>query len=41
MTNYPALAINGARIAPDAETVYGFIAGLYEANDFTFERLAA
>jgi death-on-curing protein len=38
---YTFLAINGARIAPGAEAVYGFIAGLYETNDFTFERLAA
>jgi death on curing protein len=38
---YTFLAINGTRIAADAELAYGFIAGLYEANDFTFENLAA
>jgi hypothetical protein len=31
---YTFLAINGARITADA--AYGFIAGLYEAGDFTF-----
>jgi len=29
------------REAADAEAVYGFIAGLYEANEFTFENLTA
>ena len=38
---YTFLAINGARIAADAETAYAFVAGLYGANDFTFEKLAA
>lgn len=38
---YTFLAINGRRITADAQAAYGFIAGLYEANDFTFERLAA
>src|ERR1700745_2449502 len=38
---YTLLAINGARIAPDAKAAYVFIAGLYETNDFTFEKLAA
>ena len=38
---YTFLAINGTRITADAEAAYGFIAGLYEANDFTFENLAA
>jgi death-on-curing protein len=37
---YTFLAINGTRITADAEAAYGFIAGLYEANDFTFENLA-
>jgi hypothetical protein len=31
----------GARITADAEGVYGFIAGLDEANEFTIENLAA
>jgi death-on-curing protein len=30
-----------ARIAADAKAAYVFIAGLYETNDFTFEKLAA
>jgi death-on-curing protein len=38
---YTFLAINGARITADAETAYMFIAGLYEANNFTFGNLAA
>lgn len=38
---YTFLAINGARIAADAKAAYVFIAGLYETNDFTFEKLAA
>jgi hypothetical protein len=33
--------INGARIAADAKAAYVFIAGLYETNDFTFEKLTA
>ena len=37
---YTFLAINGMRITADAEAAYDFIAGLYEANDFTFEKLA-
>jgi len=37
---YTFLAINGIRITADAEAAYDFIAGLYEANDFTFENLA-
>jgi death on curing protein len=36
---YTFLAINGMRIAADAEATYDFIAGLYEANAFTFENL--
>ena len=40
-TAYTFLEISGARITADAEGVYGFIAGLYEANEFTFENLAA
>jgi death-on-curing protein len=38
---YTFLSINGMRIAADAESAYGFIAGLYEASDFTFENLLA
>jgi death on curing protein len=38
---YTFLAINGARITADAEAAYGFIAGLYEAGDFTFVNIAA
>jgi death on curing protein len=38
---YTFLAINGARIAADAEATYIFIARLYKANDFSFEHLAA
>lgn len=38
---YTFLAINGTRITADAELAYGFIAGLNEANDFTFENLVA
>jgi death-on-curing protein len=37
---YTFLAINGMRITADAEAACDFIAGLYEANDFTFENLA-
>jgi death on curing protein len=40
-TTYTFLAINGARITADAESAYPFIARLHEANDFTFENLAA
>jgi death-on-curing protein len=36
---YTFLAINGMRIAADAKAAYDFIAGLYEANAFTFENL--
>ena len=36
---YTFLVINGMRITADAEAAYDFIAGLYEANDFTFENL--
>ena len=38
---YTFLAINGTNITADAESAYGFITGLYEANDFTFENLLA
>jgi death-on-curing protein len=36
---YTFLAINGARITADADNAYVFISGLYEANDFTCEKL--
>ena len=36
---YTFLAINGMRVTADAEAAYEFIAGLYEADDFTFENL--
>ena len=38
---YTFLAINGALITADAKAAYVFIAGLYETNHFTFEKLAA
>ena len=38
---YTFLSINGTRITADAESTYGFITGLYEANDFTFVNLLA
>jgi len=40
-TTYTFLAINAARITADAESAYAFITRLHEANDFTFENLAA
>jgi death on curing protein len=36
---YTFLAINGAPLAADAEETYVFVAGLYEANQFRFEKL--
>jgi death-on-curing protein len=36
---YTFLAINGARLTADAEETYAFIAALYEANQFRFDRL--
>jgi death-on-curing protein len=38
---YTFLAINGTRITANAEATYTLIAGLYEANNFTFGSLAA
>jgi death-on-curing protein len=38
---YTFLAINGARITADSGAAYDFISRLYEADDFTFEKLAA
>jgi death on curing protein len=36
---YTFLAINGARLTADAEETYVFVAGLYEANQFGFDKL--
>jgi death-on-curing protein len=36
---YTFLAINGARLMPDAEETYAFITTLYESNQFSFEKL--
>src|ERR1017187_1509689 len=36
---YTFLAINGARLTADAEETYAFVAGLYEANQFSFDKL--
>ena len=36
---YTFLAINGARLTADAEATYAFVAGLYEANQFSFDNL--
>src|SRR5271154_6526051 len=36
---YTFLAINGARLTADAQETYEFVAGLYEANQFTFDKL--
>jgi death-on-curing protein len=36
---YTFLAINGARLTAGAEETYAFVATLYEANDFSFDRL--
>jgi death-on-curing protein len=36
---YTFLAINGARLTADAEQTYAFVAGLYEANEFSFDKL--
>src|ERR1700680_501709 len=37
---YTFLAINGARLTADADETYTFVAGLYEANEFGFDKLA-
>src|SRR5579871_2543266 len=37
---YTFLAINGVRLTPDPNETYEFIAGLYGANQFRFEKLA-
>jgi death-on-curing protein len=36
---YTFLAINGARLTADAQETYSFIAALYKANQFTFDKL--
>jgi death on curing protein len=36
---YTFLAINGARLTADAEKTYAFVIGLYEANQFSFDKL--
>ena len=37
---YTFLAINGVQLKADAEETYAFVAGLYEANRFSFPYLA-
>jgi death-on-curing protein len=36
---YTFLEINGARFTADAEETYAFFAALYEANQFSFDKL--
>jgi death-on-curing protein len=36
---YTFLAINGARLTADAQETYVFVAALYDANQFSFEKL--
>jgi death-on-curing protein len=36
---YTFLAINGARLSADARQTYDFVASLYEANQFSFDKL--
>ena len=36
---YTFLAINGARLTADAQETYVFVAALYEANQFSFDKL--
>jgi death-on-curing protein len=36
---YTFLAINGARLTADAEETYVFVISLYEANQFSFDKL--
>jgi death on curing protein len=36
---YTFLAINGARLGADAQETYVFLAALYEANQFNFNKL--
>jgi death-on-curing protein len=37
---YTFLALNGGRLTADAEETYAFVARLYEANQFGFNKLA-
>src|ERR1700689_619394 len=37
---YTFLAMNGARLTANAEETYVFVAALYEANQFSFEKVA-
>ena len=36
---YTFLEINGGRLVADAEETYAFVAGLYEGNEFRFDKL--
>ena len=36
---YTFLAINGARLTPDAEETYAFVIALYQSNQFGFDKL--
>jgi death-on-curing protein len=36
---YTFLAINGARLTADSQAAYVFVARLYEANQFSFDKL--
>ena len=36
---YTLLAINGARLTADAQETYVFVAALYEASQFSFDKL--
>ena len=36
---YTFLAINGARLTADAREIYVFVAALYDANQFSFDKL--
>lgn len=36
---YTFLDINGARLTADAQETYDFVAGLYETNQFSFDKL--
>ena len=36
---YTFLAINGARLTASAEETYAFVAGLYDAGQFSFDKL--
>src|SRR5260370_32528458 len=36
---YTFLAINGARLTADAQETWEFVAGLYDANQFSFDQL--